>query len=1119
MSKVTGKPELPDARARERALDPGGSYIVTAPAGSGKTELLIRRLLVLLARVEHPEEIVAITFTRKAAAEMRDRVLGAMRAAARNAAPEDEAEAARLDLARAALARDRAGNWGLLEHPARLQVMTFDALCAALTRRLPLLSGFEAMPEVLEDPAPLYREAALEALRAAGSGKPPERQDARRLLEHLDNRAERAVGLLSEMLAHREQWLRHVVPAGADPAGWRDEIEAGWQSETRRVLGAARAVLPDALADDIAACAAYAAERIGRPSALAGIRAFPGSAEGELAAWKDIATLLLTSDDGLRKQVNKNDGFPPGRPGSPEAAAKERMKALLEALAGQREFVEWLALARALPPARFEEGQWAILEALARLLKRAAGLLAVRFGQRGQADFVEIARRANLALGEPDAPTDLALRLDYRIRHLLVDEFQDTSLTQRDLLLRLTAGWEPDDGRTMFCVGDPMQSIYRFREAEVGVFLEVERCGLGDLRLVPLRLSSNFRSDPAIVGWVNRKLAPLFAARADPSLGVVDYTPCAPTCDPAAAAGVFVHALAGADAQREAQVVTRIVRRLLAEESGGSIAILVRQRSVLATLLPALDAARIPYAGVAIRRLGEQSVIDDLMSLTRALAAPADRLAWLAVLRAPWCGLSLADLHALAADDPGAPVCRLLADRNRLAGLSPDGQQRLARVGPILLGAWETRDRDDPVRLLERTWAQLGGPAGLGTEEWESAQAFFELATQHTADAAVDCDGLARALQEQYATPRSGAGTRVQVMTLHKAKGLEFDAVVIPALQAAPGRDRDRLLRWDEPAGGDALLFAPGPEFGGKDPHYAYLTARERERDLLEMRRLIYVGVTRAKRQLHLVGAAAEDGQGGLKLPPAQSMLRELWPSLAGEFTRPEGGVETALPPENGAELLRRLPADWTPAAAPQLARAAPAVDSAEPTIEFSWAGETARTVGVLVHEQLQKFARAGLSSFSPEVVGRQFGYWVRRLAAEGVPAGEREAGARRIVEALTSTLGDPRARWLFAAGRAETRTEYAVTVIRDGRPRIMRMDLTFVDEVGTRWIVDYKTGLHAGGGATEFLDREQARYRAQLEGYAQAMSVLDSRPIRLGLYFPLLQGWREWESEYAGAV
>jgi ATP-dependent exoDNAse (exonuclease V) beta subunit len=1111
MSESTRETGLPDVQARERALDPRTSFIVTAPAGSGKTELLIRRMLVLLARVEHPEEIVAITFTRKAAAEMRARVLAAMREVAEAVPPKEKADEARQELARMTLARDRERGWGLLEHPARLRMMTFDSLCASLVRQMPLLTGLGGMPEPLDDASALYREAALDTLRAAGgAGASREARDARLLLEHLDNRTARVIDLLAEMLAHREQWLRHIVSAGPDFARLRANVEAGWQGEIRRVLDGARVSIPAALIDDLVSCAAYAGGNVEALGACARLTTLPGSSENDLPAWRGVAQLLLTNDGEFRKQVDVRNGFPAGKKGSPEAAVKDRMKALLQAFSSDREFLEQLVLVRSLPSIRFEDRQWEILAALIRLLPIAAARLALVFAQRGQADFIEIARRANDALGESDEPTDLALRLDYRIRHLLVDEFQDTSLTQRDLLLRLTAGWEPDDGRTLFCVGDPMQSIYRFREAEVGVFLEVEKRGLGDLRLEPLRLSSNFRSDPAIVEWVNTKIAPLFAARADPALGAVDYTPSAPTRDPVADAGVVFHALRDADAGQEAQAVTEIVRESLMRRPEDRIAVLVRSRSMLATLLPALGAADIPYTGVAIENLAEQPVLEDLLSLARALACPADRLAWLAVLRAPWCGLLLADLHALAAGDRAAPICQLLADAERLAQLSADGQLRLARVAPVLLAALGERGRDEPVRFLERLWTQLGAPACLEPDEFEHAQYFFHLYEQHTQAGRADLEELERTLAEQYATPKSEIVARVQIMTLHKAKGLEFETVVIPALQTSPGSDRGKLLRWDEPVGGDALLFGPGPEFGGSDPHHDYLKARERERNLLELRRLIYVGVTRAKRNLHLVGVVKSNGKGEMKIPPARTLLGELWPSVAREFEKPEAGA-TLGARAGTAPMLHRLPGGWSPPAPPRLLRTLPGLPVSEQTVEFSWAGETARAIGVLVHEQLRRFAATGLSAGMSSLVARRREYWLRRLAAEGVPEGERDGAADRVVEALANVTEDQRARWLFASGRAETQTEYAVSVLEGGRLRNLRMDLSFVDEEGRRWIVDYKTGTHSGGGAEEFLDSERERYRPQLERYAAAMAGIDSRPIRLGLYFPLLRGWREW--------
>ncbi len=176
---------IADATARARALAPDRSFIVQAPAGSGKTELLTQRYLRLLSCVDHPEEIVAITFTRKAASEMRNRVLGALERA-KDPRPEKANEAATWDLARAALARDSAMGWNVSATPERLRVGTIDSFCAALSRQMPTLSRLGAPPAIAQDADGLYREAARELIARIESDEAVS-ASIERLLQHLDN--------------------------------------------------------------------------------------------------------------------------------------------------------------------------------------------------------------------------------------------------------------------------------------------------------------------------------------------------------------------------------------------------------------------------------------------------------------------------------------------------------------------------------------------------------------------------------------------------------------------------------------------------------------------------------------------------------------------------------------------------------------------------------------------------------------------------------------------------------------------------------------------------------------------------------------------------------------------
>src|SRR5690242_6994418 len=178
----------PDQGERDRALDVGRSFIVQAPAGSGKTALLIQRYLALLSRVERPEEIAAITFTVKAAAEMRNRVLDALREARHSPRPGTAQGARTWDLARAALKRNDALGWKLEESADRLKVQTIDALCASLTRQMPVLSRFGGQPEVIEDATALFTESArhlLAMIEEEGAAS----ESVARLLRHLENDA------------------------------------------------------------------------------------------------------------------------------------------------------------------------------------------------------------------------------------------------------------------------------------------------------------------------------------------------------------------------------------------------------------------------------------------------------------------------------------------------------------------------------------------------------------------------------------------------------------------------------------------------------------------------------------------------------------------------------------------------------------------------------------------------------------------------------------------------------------------------------------------------------------------------------------------------------------------
>ncbi len=1121
IKKAIMRSELIDIEQRNQALSPADSFIVQAPAGSGKTELLIQRYLRLLGIAGAPEEIIAITFTRKAAAEMRGRVIHALQMAAEDNA--DGVTEKTIELARAARAQDEKHNWQLVDNPGRLRIQTIDALCAFLTRRMPIVAGFGAQPETVEDARELYKQAAANTLAEIESDQHWSAAIAT-LLTHLDNDLPALRTMLAGMLARRDQWLRHVV---GQPE--RRELEAALRQLVEASLQAMQPRLHERLDAEFLACVAFAARNLawegGEFSCL------PGAAADDLASWRFIVDLCLTREGEWRKRVNKGQGFPAA---AAQKEMKQRFQTMLARLASDDELRACLLEIRALPPVGYSEQEWQVLNALYQLLILADAQLRVLFAEKNQIDFSGITQAAIQALGSEEAPSDLALHLDYRIKHILLDEFQDISINQYVLLERLTAGWSGQDGHSLFLVGDPMQSIYRFREAEVGLFLNTwKEARLGQVPLKPLNIRLNFRAKKSIVEWVNNTFSQVLPHNPDLSRGAVAYVKADAFDRQEDGQAVTHHPIVGRDHAREAETVVELIKSAREKRAQEKIAILVRNRSHLHEIIPALRQAGLRFRAVEIDRLGTQAAIMDLLALTHALSHFADRIAWLAVLRAPWCGLSLGDLFILG-KDKDKTIWQCMNEPARCQALSHAGQLRLASIRKILQAAFAERGRRHLSRWVESVWMSIGGPATLTDETaLENTRSFFDLIEKFDQGGNIkDRAVFAQQVAELSAAADVTADDTLQLMTIHKAKGLEFDTVILPGLCRGSATDKTELLLWMElprPAR-QALLLAPIKAAGESalPPIYRYLRQLENEKQRYEEGRLLYVAATRAKRKLHLLHTIKpQHTEQGLQpaAPPYNSLLAQLWPlvkdGLVDLLSADEDAAEVARPALLPSKSMRRLAQTWQLPAAPDPVRAqddrlsatglSVQADAME-GIEFAWASETIRHVGSVVHRYIQLFAEQGIDSWNPQRVKARMAHYALALRRLGVVDAALHGASARVAQALINLLADARGRWLLSNEHQERINEYALSGLHQGRLVKVIIDRTFVDQDGTRWIIDYKTGRHEGGDTQAFLDQERARYQDQLEKYAALLSAMEDRPIKLGLYFPLLKGWREWD-------
>lgn len=1111
---------IADAPQRQHALDASLSFIVQAPAGSGKTELLVQRYLTLLARVSTPESIIAITFTRKAANEMRLRILQALELAHNTQTPTDK-DSARYQLGKKVLAQDQRLAWNLLANPNRLRILTIDSFCQSLTRQMPLLSQLGEKLTPLDNPQCLYHLAVQELLTHL-EDKLPWQDALSHLLSHLDNNFQQVEALLCQMLARREQWLAYLCH---HQTHLRAQLEQGLYRINQKLLARLNQLIPHHLSQELFYCLNFSLQQTHKK---------PLEEIGDLDFWQAATTLLLTGGNEWRKQLRKSEGFLATSALKNKAekaqysAIKKRMSDLIVCLSQQTALKEALIDLKQAPPLHYSETQWQTLNALFELLPVLVAHLKIIFQQQQKVDYNEILLAACAALGQAENPSDLALRLDYQIEHLLIDEFQDTSSTQLQLIEKLTAGWQNQDGRTLFLVGDPMQSIYRFRKAEVDLFRQVQQNGIGAIQLHSLSLSVNFRSQTGLVNWVNHCFSQLSAPSDDINSSTAYFSPATAYAQQASRDAIRYYWQTESDAlaanQSEAEKIVEIIQQIKRQHPQDTLAILVRARRHLSELLPALNAANIAYQAIEIDSLAEKSAVQDLLALTRALHHLGDRISWLALLRSPYCGLSLTDLEKIT--QFSHENCLALTIWQQLLHfemipLSDAAKQRLRRIVPVLGESLSQQGRIPLTCWIKETWLNLGGPTTLANEDAINyIDAFLDFLDQKLSQEGdrLDFFKLDADLTQIYRPTPSKSAQAVEIMTIHKAKGLEYDHVILPSLHRRGRTEQPPLLLYSEridAAKKKDLLLAPlKASCEEQDLIYNYLFKEEKKKNATELTRLLYVASTRAKKSLHLLATLCCDEKGAIKTPSSLSLLSHLWPAIQitpDDILSLAPLKNTSLPPPK--RLLKRLSADWQAPIAPKQDMAWH--DRTSSPLVYQWRLHPERILGTVIHRLLYQISQEGLATWDLKKINAAQGMFIRLLAQNGLLAEQEQSALLKLNTCLQKTLTDPRGRWILSHQHQAAESELALTALLNGKPQNLVIDRTFIDTAGVRWIIDYKTTTYAGNKPADFLKDEMQQHKSQLETYAQAFSLdpnaSASQIICLGLYFPMTSLWCEW--------
>jgi ATP-dependent exoDNAse (exonuclease V) beta subunit len=1147
--------------------------------------LLTERFLRLLAEVEEPEQVVAITFTNAAAAEMRNRILEELRS--------DEPT----PLARRALEHSQALDWKLLDLPAQLRVCTIDSFCRELALQQPLLSGLGGGLEIAEQPKDLYRRAARETLCKIDQSGSALSAAIEELLLWRDNGWAELEDLLVEMLASRDRWMHNFV-LEREPV-WlalRERLERPFAGAVREALDALCGLLDQApgACEEALALARFACEQSGGAlhQALAELVELPSAPFADLdavrSAYAALAELLLIATGTFRKQINVRIGFP-----ADCKREKARLAELIARLTAVSGLEAALAAIRALPPARYSEDDWRIVRACFTLLRHAAGELRIAFAEAGRVDFIEVAQIAQRVLrGEDGMPTDAALAVGEKIRHLLVDEFQDTSRRQHQLLSSLIAAWPDRAGRSCFVVGDPMQSIYSFREADAELFPRVQSAGLEIPHDEPLLfdfapLRANFRTAPGLVERLNEAFTQIFAA--DDGSGVL-FSAAQPAREEIARNGAafalhlnFVRGIASDEEKKatHAAQIDEIIALVRSHEghmeaakaSGGKfrIAVLGRARSALAPIAAALRKEKVPFRAVDLEKLAERPEVLDALALARALLNPQDRVAWLGVLRAPWCGLSLEELHTLAGDGVAElltrPVPELLAERLQL--LSEAGQKSAERVLQAANAAAALRSLQPALKLgswLEEIWLQLGGTACVDAAAHANLDLLWScLDRLPRGEEDLLGPALIAALDKLTAQPDPDAASDfgVQLMTIHKAKGLEFEVVIVPELHASNGRGGYKMLSWmerglaqpDESGEITEFLIAPFPRKGEeRGSAKAWVDQVYRERELQETRRILYVAATRARDDLHLFARPTcreKDGE-LLLIEPSNSLLATAWPALEDEVRahfeewkakRTDGeshedqiesiaasGDLLVMPSPLRPTLLRRLPPDFSMhSVVGARTTSSQAIGAGAPGLDFeTWdrslysrheGGLLSRALGKAVHSLLEEMARLRTTLDGEVACSALLGFEARiqaQVRSVGVDPPQASRIAAEALQLALKASQDPVGAWILSPHPGAA-SEAAWAGVVAGSVRSVRVDRVFQagpapcsEGTDCWWIIDYKTAHDVSADPATL----RPLFAPQIEAYGQLLrnQIGAEATIFAGLYYPRMLALDWWE-------
>ncbi len=1070
------KTTMTDANARAKAIDVTASWIIQAPAGSGKTELLVQRILAALATCEHgPEEILAITFTKKAAAEMRSRVFSALAMTQQpdhSLAPHQKKTKA---LAHAACRQNERKQWRLFENPNRLQIKTMDALCHQICKQ----SGLQPpMPHL--SPMTLYRRVAKNFLQEAMV-----RQDthAKTLLQHFHHHTQHVEQLCALALAERDQWLPYLHIGDADSlfAANQTYLRMLCLDTCQALIAALETWLTPSWREAIAFSMAQ------RDLPWLALDSIPIQEKALLQTYqslKALAVLCLTQQGAPRKTVTIKQGFPPASAAScPEEKTafklhKADMLACLQGLLDDAHVLQCLQNMFQLPHPNYPVHYQGILSCMTTLLPQLVAHLNWTCLSERTADFTHTALNAIGILKHTRyCPSDVWLDRNVAIKHLLVDEFQDTSVTQLSLLEALVDSWNPhDDLNTLCIVGDPMQSIYRFRQADASLFGQVVDHGLGPVRPKCIQLTSNFRSQSGLINWFNAFFEQLFPKTHDSELGAFPYHAC--VAMQKGPGTVHTHWWLDDAMTAEADHIAKTCQALC-KQGATSVAILVRSRRIAQPIVQALKSHHLPFKRDGLDALCDVDIVRDLLMMLEFLWHPYDDLTLANLLCSARIAMPHQTLYQLRTLAPQRTLWQALTTQSDHPTLH-EIQKEYDAIIQLLQWCLAQSPVLSLHDILFKYWQSVCPHADA--PEDADALLFFQCLQQCAHDLT---DDFYPALMDLLTKTTASAGhtdtAGITVMTIHQAKGLEFDHVFVPGVATITPPRQQKILMLDQGKHPHALLMLPSKStHGDHSSAHRYLHEKAHKQETQELIRLLYVAATRARKSLHWSGTLKEADR-----IPSRAPLALMWPHLQPQERQLSRSCHSPVPhvcevyknwpmPDNLCAMAHDMQSQHRPVSLPKLE-----------TFEQRW--------GQVVHALMACLMQT--KSLCHDFLHAQTMAFCIDLRMPHDEYARIESNLRRIIPIV---LHQPRVKWLLAQ-EVTLHCEQPIYT-NDGRQFIL--DLCFSTET-CFWIIDYK--IYEQGDRS--IQTIMAPYYDKMHRYKQACAQ-HAKKICMVLFNPITNDW-----------